>query len=372
MMPLRQAILSGGVLFFFGLSSLAQESLTASRTFDGNLLVFVQSTSACVFAYAATKVCGHTRNAEWRRSEWLLVVVPYFCSHYFGLASLKHLSYPVHVTFKSCKAIPVVIGERLFTSKIHPLGKTLGVLAMSVGVLLFFLGDASKVRSVKKSTSLLGVLLVSLALLADGMYAGAQASLVRKSSEFVLMFRMNLYQSLLSLLFLGRPPLPSALVLRDLLAFAVCKALGTLCVYRLLRECGTLPVATVTTLRKVLTVALSVLAFGHSLTSAQHVALSLVFLHSYVGHALAAVFDSSRRGLLLLQGGDDDGGGGGVRSTKGGDDDGGRKNGPSSSSSSKTPVVVNGGGSNAKAQNNGWGFFFFSTKKKSHRSKKRD
>ena len=67
------------------------------------------------------------------------------------------------------------------------------------------------------------------------------------------------------------------------------KALGTLCVYRLLRESGTIVVATVTTLRKVLSVLLSVAYFGHAVGAAQWAALALVFLHAYVGGAIAAV-----------------------------------------------------------------------------------
>jgi hypothetical protein len=84
---------------------------------------------------------------------WAIVIVAYYASHWCGLASLRHLSYPVHVTFKSCKAIPVVrffcstealkarrcarafqvIGERLLTTKRHSLAKTLGVAVMSFG-----------------------------------------------------------------------------------------------------------------------------------------------------------------------------------------------------------------------------------------------
>ena len=67
-------------------------------------------------------------------------------------------------------------------------------------------------------------------------------------------------------------------VARDLALFNVSKALGTLCVYRLLRESGTIVVATVTTLRKVLSVLLSVAYFGHAVGAAQWAALALVFL----------------------------------------------------------------------------------------------
>ncbi|KAH8054413.1 UDP-galactose transmembrane transporter [Aureococcus anophagefferens] len=74
----------------------------------------------------------------------------------------------------------------------------------------------------------------------------------------------------------------------DLGAFLVSKALGTLCVYKLLRESGTIVVATITTLRKVLSVLLSVAIFGHAVGPVQWAALALVFLHKYVGEYAAA------------------------------------------------------------------------------------
>ena len=133
-----------------------------------------------------------------------------------------------------------------------------------------------------------------------GIYGGYQTKLVaRCDSEWVLMFYMNAWQALLSACACaaarGEVGAATAFVAahprvaRDLALFNVSKALGTLCVYRLLRESGTIVVATVTTLRKVLSVLLSVAYFGHAVGAAQWAALALVFLHAYVGNAIAAV-----------------------------------------------------------------------------------
>ena len=103
-------------------------------------------------------------------------VVGYRAGHWFGLASLPFLSYPVHVTLKSCKAIPVVIGERLLTDRRHAPSKYLGVIAMCVGASAFVvsaMGDASD-----KTTTARGVGLVGCALVADGLYGGFQTKLV--------------------------------------------------------------------------------------------------------------------------------------------------------------------------------------------------
>ena len=80
----------------------------------------------------------------------------------------------------------------------------------------------------------------------------------------------------------------------DLGAFLVSKALGTLCVYKLLRKSGTIVVATITTLRKVLSVLLSVAIFGHAVGPVQWAALALVFLHKYVGEYAAALVERKK------------------------------------------------------------------------------
>mmetsp|Transcript_7180 Transcript_7180/g.29842 ORF Transcript_7180/g.29842 Transcript_7180/m.29842 type:complete len:388 (+) Transcript_7180:96-1259(+) len=345
---IRQLAFSLGVLACFSVSSLSQEALTARHGFrHERFLVLAQSIAAAGAAAVAlliettaktttpdepdkkktppeTAGTTTTNNGALlsRRLalEWAVVVGAYYASHYFGLASLRHLSYPVHVTFKSCKAIPVAIGERLLTTRRHSAAKTVGVAAMCVGAAVFLLaGDSAGARKRGGDTSALGIALVVLALVFDGVYAGSQVTLVaRCPSEFLLMLYMNAAQAVLAMgsavAFGGLREFATALdelrglgqsaelavgsayfLRRDLLAFALSKALGTLCVYRLLRESGTLVVATVTTLRKVLSVSLSVVAFGHALSPLQCLGLLLVFLHKYVGQFLVGYWPRRRR-----------------------------------------------------------------------------
>lgn len=289
------------------MSSLTQEALT-TRTYNGttfhyrNVLLLLQSaasavvTSAMMLARRPRPRARRPPRGDYGR--WAIVVGAYYASHWFGLASLPLLSYPVHVTLKSCKAIPVVVGERLLTARRHAPAKYIGVAAMCVGASAFFL--LHEITGGARRTTPAGVALVACALISDGIYGGYQTKLVaRCDSEWVLMFYMNAWQALLSACACaaarGEVGAATAFVAahprvaRDLALFNVSKALGTLCVYRLLRESGTIVVATVTTLRKVLSVLLSVAYFGHAVGTAQWAALALVFLHAYVGNAIAAV-----------------------------------------------------------------------------------
>lgn len=309
--PSLQALYSLGVLVCFSVSSLSQEALASSGVKGvppfhyETTLVFAQSASAVVASLIAQallsgRTCTSAQcNDEARQpsgglSEWMLMIGAYYASHYFGLASLRHLSYPVHVTCKSCKAIPMALGERLLTTKRHSTSKTLGVVVLCVGAAGFLLGGRRKNDG--GTTTALGVGLVCLALVADGIYAGTQVNIVQRcASEFTLMLHMNAWQGLFSgafalysgeLVVAGSVALTHTRIARSLAAFMISKALGTLFVYKLLRQAGTLVVATVTTLRKVLSVLFSVIIFRHALAPAQYACLVLVFLHKYVGDAL--------------------------------------------------------------------------------------
>ena len=65
--------------------------------------------------------------------EWIIVALGYFGAHKFGLAALLYIPFPMQVICKSCKAIPVMLGERFIAGKRHPLSKQMGVMCMCVG-----------------------------------------------------------------------------------------------------------------------------------------------------------------------------------------------------------------------------------------------
>jgi len=76
-----------------------------------------------------------------------------------------------------------------------------------------------------------------------------------------------------SLTFLQRHPA----VITDVLGFAACGAIGQIFIYYTLAKFSSLLLVTVTVTRKMLTMVLSVLWFGHRLTGGQWVGVGLVF-----------------------------------------------------------------------------------------------
>ncbi|KAH8071619.1 UDP-galactose transmembrane transporter [Aureococcus anophagefferens] len=189
--PVVQGLLSVGVLCCFSVSSLTQEALTSKR----------YGAEEAPFHFKNFLLFAHARRGDGERhyARWVVVVGAYYASHWLGLASLHHLSYPV-------RGLPdrARVAVRKWTLMLH-MSAWQGLLSYAT-------------------------------CWSNGDEASRALAFVRAHPDVSL----------------------------DLGAFLVSKALGTLCVYKLLRESGTIVVATITTLRKVLSVLLSVAIFGHA------------------------------------------------------------------------------------------------------------
>merc|ERR1711902_264297 len=99
----------------------------------------------------------------------------------FSNASLGYLNYPTQVIFKCCKLIPVLIGGILIQGKRH------GALDfVASGLMLFTLADSQ----VSPNFDIHGVLMISLALVADAIIGNVQEKTIKQynasNSEVVL------------------------------------------------------------------------------------------------------------------------------------------------------------------------------------------
>ena len=224
---------------------------------------------------------------------------------WFTNKALLLVSFPTAVVFKSVKMLPVMAMGRLFLQKKYSRRKYLSALLIMSGLVAFtLLGPVS--RSQKK-TDRVGVLYLVLALFADGLIAFLQEKGLQKgnvSSEvyaqkggmavfcaclLIVLQERRFYFPVFKYaacteLALARETvetrnffLLTKSLFINLAAFVVLQALGMVLISKLLFEYGTLAVATVTTLRKFLTVMLSVAVFGHGFTQKQKGAVVLVF-----------------------------------------------------------------------------------------------
>ncbi|KAJ8305265.1 hypothetical protein KUTeg_015810 [Tegillarca granosa] len=100
--------------------------------------------------------------------------------------SVGYLNYPTQVLFKCCKLIPVMIGGILIQGKRYKPIDVGAVLCMCSGLIMFTLADSS----VYPKFNTYGVILISLALCADGVIGNVQEKTLKqyscRNSEMVL------------------------------------------------------------------------------------------------------------------------------------------------------------------------------------------
>lgn len=233
----------------------------------------------------------------------------------FGYASLAHIDYLTFVLAKSCKLLPVMFLHLTVLRKRYPLSKYAVILLVTVGVATFTLHHPStskKRGSSAGNSSLFGLLLLSINLFLDGLtnttqdhvfaspkvygrFSGPQMMVAQNTlstllTSVYLIAIPHLSTSILPLLPLPVPPsqtseLSAALsflsrhpeATKDVLAFAACGAVGQLFIYHTLAHFSSLLLVTVTVTRKMLTMLLSVVWFGHKLQGGQWLGVGLVF-----------------------------------------------------------------------------------------------
>ena len=220
----------------------------------------------------------------------------------FGYASLAHIDYITFILAKSCKLLPVMFLHLTIFRKRYPLYKYLVVALVTAGVAVFTFYDSSKKKSSSaiKSNSVWGLLLLSINLLFDGLTNSTQDHIFsthRPYSGPQMMVAQNLLATLLTAGYLlVAPYLPPILapspnelssaisfirvhptVGTDILGFCLCGAIGQIFIFYTLSQFSSLLLVTVTVTRKMLTMMLSVLWFGHRLSGMQWVGVGLVF-----------------------------------------------------------------------------------------------
>ncbi|KAJ9664230.1 UDP-galactose transporter [Neophaeococcomyces mojaviensis] len=232
----------------------------------------------------------------------------------FGYASLAHVDYLTFVLAKSCKLLPVMFLHVTLFNKRYPLSKYLIVLAVTAGVAVFTLyhpPSPGKMASSKNAQkfSIYGLSLLGINLLFDGLTNTIQDHIFKSPHRYgavrgpQMMVSSNLIGVALQASYLLISPLipyfllPSFVptsstnelsqalafisrhpkVLNDILLFCAAGAIGQLFIFATLERFSSLVLVTVTVTRKMLTMVLSVVWYGKSLTIHQWGGVALVF-----------------------------------------------------------------------------------------------
>jgi solute carrier family 35 (UDP-galactose transporter), member B1 len=301
---LRFGLLALGVWGAFLVFGFTQEHLTrhnygeaGERFTHTQALVVAQSLGNVIVSGIAIYMQPSGRANKWTAGvpvkDWLIVAVSYFLAHSLGLASLKYIIFPLQVIIKSCKSVPVMLGEVVFACVKPTIAKTVGVLLLSAGVALFTFSSESgrKGHNTHDNTHLLyGVSLAGAALIFDAIYGPYQNKIVAnwKPSSWSLMFNMNLYELIIAVgydlmtstelqetvSFWERYPVEFGY---RVVLFCLSMSVGNVFIYKIQREFGALAVTKTTTVRKLVSLTISVVWFGHTLFVSHYAAMAMVF-----------------------------------------------------------------------------------------------
>jgi UDP-galactose transporter B1 len=223
---LRGSVLVVGTLASFVLFGVAQEALTKTKYGKDEekfgfttFLVVLQSAGNALVAGMLLLV-SYGSKAELTGGvplkEWIIVALAYLGAHKFGLWSLLYIPFPLQVMTKSCKTVPVMLGEIILAGAKPGAQKIVSVLVMTAGIGIFLVYKPSK-KGVSgaglemTADTALGLGLVLAALVCDGVYGPYQNRICKEAkaksgedlSPYHLMFNMNFYQGVFALVMVG-------------------------------------------------------------------------------------------------------------------------------------------------------------------------
>lgn len=207
------------------------------------------------------------------------------CAKFASNESLKHVSYPIQALAKSSKTIPAMVGC-LFSGKHITKIQWLAAVGITGGCAMFSM-KGKKGGGLDASTWGIGLLCLSLAC--DGTVASSQQglrSMKKMPTAYEQMFMTNFGAILILAPFAAASGQLSAgltylmanpAIFTSILTFGICSAFGQVFIFLAINWFGPDTNAKITTIRKMVTVLLSIVWYGHPMTQEQWIAVSIVF-----------------------------------------------------------------------------------------------
>ncbi|KAG0291976.1 UDP-galactose transporter [Dissophora globulifera] len=265
-------------------------------------LNMVQALTASATAFLYLKIQGKPLEMPSRMllGKYFQVAFSNAVASPFSYAALNHIDYPTMILTKSCKLVPVMLMNILLYRRKFPTYKYVCVGLITTGIAGFMmLAPFDEHKKDKVESSLFGVFLVIINLTIDGVTNSTQDQIFHtfKVTGQQMMCFMNLFMAGFMGLWLINPfnsELGNALafchtypaIIKDITLFCLCGALGQCFIFYTLEQFGSLSLVTVTVTRKLFTILLSVLAYGHILNVSQWLMIGVVFsgigLEAYV------------------------------------------------------------------------------------------
>jgi len=262
-------------------------STSGGRKLHEISFVFVTTSIYALTAFMARDFFNEQRT-EISKYQMLTLSCTSIASTISSVRSLRYVIYPVQVLFKSCKPVPVMIFGVILGKK-YPLRKYVNVMLITAGVALFMGGGASASKKDADiggggiGTALIGGFLLTFSLCFDGATGAYEDKLmaVHNVEPFDLMFNIQLGKSFISFVALVITNNLGTFVdtIRDggltLVLLGLTGALGQVFVFVTISKFGALNSALIGLVRKILSLVLSFVLYGHVMNGIQSLGLML-------------------------------------------------------------------------------------------------
>lgn len=207
-------------------------------------------------------------------------------STYTSILSLRYVIYPVQILFKSCKPVPVLVLNTIL-GRTYPIKKYVNVVIITTGVALFMGGGHSTSKNNDSSDStLFGALILLISLIFDGITGSSEDKLMAKDhvEPFDLMYNIQFGKAVISfviLLVTNQLPYFFDTVQTggiNLIILGITGALGQVFVFITISKFGALNCAIIGLVRKMLSLIISFVFYGHVLNTIQSIGLLLALI----------------------------------------------------------------------------------------------
>jgi solute carrier family 35 (UDP-galactose transporter), member B1 len=280
------AVCAVGMIASLTLYGIAMEYATSGgRHLHEISFVFVTTSIYSMTAFVAKWVFGE-KPASISKYQMLVLSCTSIASTITSVGSLRYVIFPVQVLFKSCKPVPVMIFGKILGKK-YPFQKYVNVMIITSGVALFMGGGtSSSADNSGGDSTLIGAILLSISLCFDGATGAYEDKLMDKdhAGPFFLMYNIQFGKAVISFITLVAINQLSDFIrsLQEdifiLIMLGITGAIGQVFVFVTISKFGALNCALIGLFRKILTLVLSFVLYGHTINAIQSVGLFLALV----------------------------------------------------------------------------------------------
>lgn len=277
-------------------------SYEGNKFTNSQFLVFVNRVLALVVAGVYIAVTPQPRHRA-PMYKYSYSSISNTLSSWCQYEALKFVSFPTQVLAKASKVIPVMLMGKVVSNRTYPWHEYFTAGLLSVGVGMFLLAaDPSADTHASTETTFAGIVILLGYMAFDSFTSNWQSELFKtyKVSSVQMMFGVNFFSCVLtmgSLLFRGAF-ISSLAFLFSHVEFAfhagilsVCSAVGQLFIFHTISMFGPIVFTLIMTTRQAISILLSCLVYGHTLSLVAMLGVLVVFVALF----LRVYFRSSKK-----------------------------------------------------------------------------